>query len=67
MLLNGLHSRLKKQEEQVNELENKSIENNTIEEHRKKKRLKKLTEPQQLVGHFHSIRYLPFWPQKEKR
>lgn len=42
MLLYGLQSRLKK-EEQVSELENKSIENNPIEEHRKKKRLKKLT------------------------
>lgn len=31
MLLYGLQSKLKKEEEQVSELENKSIENNPIE------------------------------------
>lgn len=41
MLLYGLQSRLKKEEEQVSELENKSIGKYPIEEHREKKRLKK--------------------------
>lgn len=42
---------MEREEEQVSEFENKSVGSNPTEEHRGKKRLKKLTEPQQLVGH----------------